>query len=242
MLNILHPCKNSAVPQMCTVGTISYSPFMPGVSTVCRWGAAELLRFFYTQRSIIMKFLSVLKSAILLFILLSLVSCVGKQTAQTEQAPAPTVAKLEKNYDNLYFLPFTAKPEVSKDYPQAANELQRSMVTTLQRGKSFKKVSTGTSKQSSDAKTLVVKANIIEMRIVSGSARMWGGAFAGSSGIEFDLQLIDGASGKVVRKEHMSSWNNAFAASWSGGSSDNSLLDDMGKITAQYIIDSMPAK
>ena len=116
------------------------------------------------------------------------------------------------------------------------------MMTTLQMGNDFKKVSTGMAKASHDTNTLVIKANILEMRIVSSSARMWGGAFAGSSGIEFDLLLIDGATGKIVRQEHMSSWNNAFAASYTGGSSDNALLDDMGKITAQYILDAMPGK
>ena len=43
MLNIHQPCKSFAVLQMCTVGRTSYSHSMPGVPTVYRWGAAELL-------------------------------------------------------------------------------------------------------------------------------------------------------------------------------------------------------
>jgi len=189
-----------------------------------------------------MKSISFRNTVLCLFLLLFVVSCVGKQTASSDQALAPTVAKLAKKYDNLYFAPFTAAPEVSEAYPNATSTLQNSMLNALKTGKSFKKVSSGAMEKSGNANTLVVKVNILDMRIVSGSARMWGGVFAGSSGIEFDLQLIDSVSGKVVRKEHMSSWNNAFAASYSGGSSDVSLLNDMGKITAQYIVDSMPAK
>jgi hypothetical protein len=44
----------------------------------------------------------------------------------------------------------------------------------------------------------------------------------------------------MIREEKISSWNNAWGASWSG--SDNTLLSDVGKITAQYVIDSMPEK
>jgi hypothetical protein len=192
-----------------------------------------------------MKFSAILKSTLLIFLFSMIVSCVGTQSTHTaDQAQAPTVAKLEKKYNNLYLAPFTAKSEVSEVYPQAADTLLQSMRTALKTGKSFKKVSAGsaTAKPPADNNTLIIKANILDMRIVSSSARMWGGAFAGSSGIEFDLQLIDAASGNMVREQHMSSWNNAFAASYSGGTSDTSLLNDMGKITAQYIVDAMPVK
>ncbi|MCF6188698.1 MAG: hypothetical protein L3J49_14640 [Desulfobulbaceae bacterium] len=56
------------------------------------------------------------------------------------------------------------------------------------------------------------------------------------------IKLVDAATKKVVRNEKMSSWNNAWAASWSFGSSDHSLLEDMGKIMAKYVVDSMPKK
>ena len=137
------------------------------------------------------------------------------------------------------FSTFTAKSEIAKDYPQAAKEVQRSMMTSLQLEDRFKKVVTAAERQPATGDTLIIKADITELRIVPVAARMWGGPMAGSSGVELNLQLIDSATQKVVREEKVSSWNNAWGASYSG--SDNTLLDDMGKITAQYIIDSMPA-
>jgi hypothetical protein len=190
----------------------------------------------YTKK-VIMKFFSLFKSMAVLFVLFLLVSCVGTQN-QPDQAAVPSVKKLEKQYDTLLFSPFTANAEIATDYPQAAKELQHSMMTTLQMEKQFKKIDIVTNNQSADGKTLIIKANITDMRIVNGAARFWGGAMAGSSGIELNLQLIDSATQKVIRDEKMSSWNNAFGAAWSG--SDNTLLDDMGKIVAKNIIDSMP--
>lgn len=184
-----------------------------------------------------------IKTLGILMVLLLLASCGTKQSQpEPEQTEAPPVKKLDKKYDTLLFSTFTITPELGKDYPQAASELQHSAMTSLQMENSFKQVGTLSEGASMSGATLVVKANIIDMRIVSGAARFWGGAMAGSSGVEMDLQLIDGSSSKVVREEKLSSWNNPFGAAWTGGSTDNSLLSDMGKITAKYIIDAMPAQ
>lgn len=188
-----------------------------------------------------MKFVSLIKPAAVLLALFLLVSCGGKQT-QTEQTAAPAVIKLDKKYDTLLFSAFTAKPIITKDYPQAAKELQHSAMTTLQMENTFKKIGKTSQDQPIDGNTLIIKVDITDLRIVGGTARFWGGAMAGSSGLEWDFELIDGATSKVIRKEKMNSWNNAFGAAWTGGSSDNSLLDDVGKIIAKYITDSMPTQ
>ena len=184
-------------------------------------------------------------------VLFLLVACGGTQkqpdpadpagtTSQADQAATPVVKKLEKPYDNLVFTTFTAKPEIAKDYPQAAKEVQHGMMTSLQMEDRFKKVVTASEGPPATGDTLIIKADITEMRIVSTSARIWGGPMAGSSGVELNLQLIDSATQKVIREEKVSSWNNAWGASYSG--SDNTLLDDMGKVVAKYVVDSMPEK
>ena len=176
-----------------------------------------------------------------LLVLFLLVSCGGKKGQPEEQGAAP-LQKLDRKYDTLLFAPFTATPAIAKDYPAAAAELQHSAMTALQMGNEFKKVGTVAEEVPAGGKTLLVKANIVDIRIVSGAARFWGGAMAGRSGVEFDLQLIDRATDKVVREDKLSSWNNPFGAVWTRGSTDNSLMSDMGKITAQYLVDAMPAQ
>jgi len=190
-----------------------------------------------------MKKMSIMvKTLGLLVVVLLLASCGGKQSQPEQEQAAAPVPKLAKKYDTLLFAPFTIKEELAKDYPQAASELQSSTMTALQMGKQFAEVDAVSGNVAGSAGTLIVNAKITEMRIVSGAARFWGGAMAGSSGVELELRLVDSVSKKVVREEKLSSWNNAWGAAWTGGSTDNSLLSDMGKITAQYITDSMPAK
>ena len=203
--------------------------------------------FFNRKGNNNMKTRCLFNLAVPFLFLLLLVSCNGKSThtaTSQEVAPAtaPSTAKLARKYDNILFADFTASPEISKVYPDAAATLEHSMMTDLQMKKFFKLVGTSAQGRSLKGNTLLIKANITNLRIVGGAARFWGGAFAGRSGIELDMQLIDMATGKVVRKEQMSSRNNAFGAAWTAGSSDHSLLSDMGIIMAKYVVDAMPGK
>ncbi len=181
-------------------------------------------------------------------VMLLLVSgCVSGQKTSTSQEPAaaeqpPQVEKLSRNYAVVLVVPFTTAPEYARDYPDAAATMQKSMMEALAASGAFKKVALLSEAKSLRDNALIIRANITKMRIVSGSARFWGGAFAGSSGMEYDLTLVDGKTNQVVRTKKMSSWNNSWAAAWNFGASDRSLPDDMGKITASYIISIMPEK
>ena len=178
-----------------------------------------------------------LQTLIVASFLMFLAACGGTQHSTSTTEPAP-VAKLAKSYDTILFSSFTATPEISKDYPEAAKELQHSMMMALKLQDRFAKVDVYSPELVDRGDALIVKAEIVELRIVHGAARFWGGAMAGSSGVEVEQQLVDAASGQVLRQEKKSSWNNAWGAAWSG--SDNSILDDTGKILAQELIAIIP--
>ncbi|KJS29690.1 MAG: hypothetical protein VR64_19395 [Desulfatitalea sp. BRH_c12] len=170
---------------------------------------------------------------------IALNACAGQQansetdTAE-EKAAAPVAVKLPKSYTKLMCYAFSSTPEIAKDYPAAAGDVQHSMMTALSMKNSFSEIGMAKAGKA-DAKALLLKATVTEMRIVSSAARIWGGVFAGSSNVALDLELIDGATGKVVRQEKLSTANNAWGATYSGGSTDHSMLNDMGKIVADYI-------
>ena len=192
---------------------------------------------------------SLLKTLLLCSALFFLPSCVGTQNTQTSQPQtvekseqAPTVQKLPQKYSVLLVTPFSIAPEYGKDYPKAAATLQQSMMDGLKSKKIFTRIAMLDKGTKIKGNALIIKADITKMRIASTSARFWGGPFVGSSGIELELQLIDDATGKVVRTKKMSSWNNSWAASWNFGASDRSLLDDVGKIMAEYITQAMPKR
>ncbi|MHB9097754.1 MAG: SH3 domain-containing protein [Syntrophales bacterium] len=141
---------------------------------------------------------------------------------------------MAKKYDRIVFQQFEYDPQIEADYPGAVAECEKSAFEAVISKKIFAsavKETTGLKQ----AGALLVKAKITNLRIVSTGARMWGGAFAGSSEMSLRMQLIDAAAGTVVREKELSTNNNPWAASWTGGSSDRSLPTDLGKMVAEYL-------
>lgn len=172
-----------------------------------------------------------------------LTACAGRSGApQAESQPVVSDPPLTRKYANIIVYAFEATPEVKKDYPEAARECQANVITALQMQNAFNSVAPYKAGASYGAGTLLVKGKIKEMRQVSTGARIWGGAFAGSSYINTDVVMIDAGTRQEVRKKEMNSATNAWAAAWTSGASDRSLPADMGKIIAEYIISVMPQK
>ncbi|MDF1592961.1 MAG: hypothetical protein P1P89_15700 [Desulfobacterales bacterium] len=190
---------------------------------------------------------------VLVFIFIFLTACArggGAQRAETQpqaeqQAQAGTQPEavdppLPKKYNSIVVFDFETTPEVKTDYPDAARECQVNVITDLQIKNVYHSVAPHKPGAAYGAGTLLVKAKIKEMRLVSTGARIWGGAFAGSSYINMDVIFIDAETKQEVRKKEMNSATNAWAAAWTSGSSDRSLTADMGKIIAEYIVSVVP--
>jgi hypothetical protein len=174
--------------------------------------------------------------------LIALTACAGRQTKPEKTAPQKTTApvKLHKHYSKVLFYSFSSTPEIAKDYPKAAGDVQHSAMAALSMKHKLRRVGMANGRFNSHC--LLVKAKVIDLRIVSSAARRWGSFFAGSSYVNLDVQLIDGRTRKTIRQEKLSSANNPWGAAYSGGSTDKSLLSDMGKILADYIVAVNPTK
>jgi hypothetical protein len=184
-----------------------------------------------------------------LMLLVLLMSCAGKEVKSDSQAGSaakPDAAAKEqdpplaKPYRVIVVEEFETTPEIARDYPTATRECQANTVWALQEKKVYQGVESGKAAMGRRDETLLVKARVTDMRVVSGAARFWGGAFAGSSYMELDLTFIDAATNTTVREKKLSSANNPWAAAWVFGSSDYSLPADMGKILAEYIHSVIP--
>lgn len=155
-------------------------------------------------------------------------------------ALAQTDDPLDKKYDLVLLQKVHIDPKLEADYPTAAEEYRGSLMTDLREKKRFKEVEQGESKSGQGG--LIVKSKVTSLRIVSGAARFWGGAFAGSSDMSIEVKLVDANTGNVLREKVLSSANNPYAAAWAFGSSDRSLPFDMGKIVSAYILAVTPEK
>jgi hypothetical protein len=197
----------------------------------------------FLERSLFMKYNWKSKSAlvIILSVLFLVTACGGQQAKPDKQAEAPPQdPPLARKYQNIIVRDITAAPEIEKDYAEALKECRTSMVSALEDQKAFKNVALAKSVRKYPSHCLLVQTRVSDIHIVHGAARFWAGAFAGSSYMNLDLKLTDAATGKVIRKKEINSSNNAWAAAWTGGSSDRTLPGDMGKIVAGYIGSIMP--
>ena len=185
-----------------------------------------------------------------LVLLVLMTACAGKEVKSDAQAgsevkPDAKAASVQdpplvKPYRVIVVAEFETSAEIAKDYPNATQECQANTISALKEKKFYQAVESGKAAMARRDGTLLVKAKVTGMRIVSGHARMWGGAFTGSSFMEVDLVLIDAATNTVIREKKLSSANNPWAAAWVGGASDQSLPADTGKMLAEYVHSVMP--
>lgn len=157
---------------------------------------------------------------------------------------AMVFAQTDNPLDNKFEVVLLQKVDIDSkleaDYPTAAEEYRSSLMTDLREKKRFKEVLADESNAGQGG--LIVKSKVTSLRIVSGAARFWGGAFAGSSDMSIEVKLVDSKTGNVLREKVLSSANNPYAAAWVFGSSDRSLPYDMGKIVSAYILTVVPEK
>lgn len=155
-----------------------------------------------------------------------------------EEIQATTV--LKSKYDNIIIRNIASSPQIKTDYPKSAQDCKTHIMAQLKNKKAYKNV-TDNSNKKLPGKSAVVDLKIIDMRITSGAARFWGGAFAGSSFMDVLVEVRNTGSEKVIYKQVLTTSNNAWAASYNGGSSDTSLPADFGTLIGEYLSKLIPA-
>jgi hypothetical protein len=175
-----------------------------------------------------------------LFPLFAFLACGGGSAVKSD-AGLPAETPLEKKYDKIVFKKFQVDPKTEADYPGVVAECENTAITAIKSKNIFDLVemeNAGT--KYTDA--LIVKTRIIDLRIVSGSARFWFGASAGGSEMSLLMELIDASTGNVVRKKALSTGSNPFASVMTGGGTDRSVSSDLGKMIGEYISLIQPNK
>ncbi|MCF6255596.1 MAG: hypothetical protein L3J98_07040 [Gammaproteobacteria bacterium] len=82
-------------------------------------------------------------------------------------------------------------------------------------------------------RTLVVEPELVSLRIISGVARFWAGAYAGYSHIKLKLTIKDADTNAIIGSTVISKEANAGA--WSTGVSDAQLVDYIVEVSEQYL-------
>ena len=152
----------------------------------------------------------------------------------------PKVDKVAVGYKALLIENIVSSEQVKTDYPTAGDDCKTHILKQLNEKKNYLSVTGDTAKKVKE-KSVEISLEILDMRITSSTARMFGGAFVGSSFMDVLITFTDTANAKVIHKKVLSTSNNAWAASYSGGSSDQSLPADFGMLIGEYISTVVPA-
>jgi hypothetical protein len=80
---------------------------------------------------------------------------------------------------------------------------------------------------------LTITPEIVDLKKVSGTARFWAGAFAGSSAVLMKVSFTDD-TGRVLSEPIFYSKANAMAAAWTFGTMDNKMLGRLAHNACGY--------
>jgi hypothetical protein len=146
---------------------------------------------------------------------------------------APPVKRLSSfaNYE-LKSMVLSAAVQSDSAKVQAAERLESTLKAKLQ--PLLDQWNTQTSGDRSG--TLVVQPRLESLRVVSGGARFWAGAFAGDSTIDIDLAMTDDTTGQQVAKPRITLKADAMTGGWSIGKSDENLLDYIASVAYEYMM------
>ncbi|TQM17796.1 uncharacterized protein DUF4410 [Pseudoxanthomonas sp. 3HH-4] len=84
-------------------------------------------------------------------------------------------------------------------------------------------------------RTLVIEPRIEKIRFISGGARFWAGAFAGSSRILVKVKLTDQATGALIAEPEFYQHAKGMAGAWTFGAADNSMLVRSASLALDYL-------
>jgi hypothetical protein len=152
-----------------------------------------------------------------------------------------TGAPLKTAYSNVVLGTFKSSEQIHADYPEAVEDCEKHILSQLKSKNVYAHVTTSEAKRFS-GKTVVVDFEVLDMRITSSSARMWGGVFAGKSYMEVQVKIQSVDRKELLHEKILTTSNNAWAAAYSGGSSDRNLPADLGMLIGEYLYKVIPAK
>ncbi len=173
-----------------------------------------------------------------------LTACSDKKETERllQKEPAlvvPAEPLLPKKYTFLVIEPIAIPAELANDYPKAASDCQLQLMRTVKAQKAFQSVSNSSSARS-NGNELIVRSTITDMRLVSQNGHAKGGAFVGSSYINIDILLLDGATKTAIREKQLTVTHAPATKRAATKVADSKLPNDLGSSIEEYLLSIMP--
>ena len=165
-----------------------------------------------------------------------LVQCASKG-AQVNTAPERVkqiVSPDRIHYHKIYVAPFVYDPSMN-DHHREIDLCKSATIRFLNNQQLFEKIIITNERPAPDSDTLIVETKVTEIRIVSASTRVWGGAFAGKSNMTVNVRLLDSKTNKMIDQRYINSSTNPIAASYTFGASDRNLPEYIGEMIGYFV-------
>jgi hypothetical protein len=150
---------------------------------------------------------------------------------------APTVEKLTRDdmkYQAVLVEPFTVAPAgVKEKDPEAyLKKAQETCARVLVKSGLFDTVGAGQAPDAAEP-ALVVRAQLLALRVVSAGWQQWLGGLAGQSGMKVRVTLLDSRTGTTLASSVVEQDAETSGGPWSFGATDRSLPAEVGTRIAE---------
>ena len=156
-----------------------------------------------------------------------------------------TLKKSDMKYSKVIIDKFTIADTDKVDRDHNPDEMLKMAEVTaaeiLEKSKLFDSVNLRGEKKDLNETALILNAQLVDLRVVSTTKRLFLGAFAGSSGMEIKASLVDGKAQQVAEK-NVRDEANAFSGAWTVGASDRNISINVGEQLAAFVIENAQTK
>lgn len=142
-------------------------------------------------------------------------------------------------YKNVFIKPLTTGAEYQDSnsnkeaLPKINDLLYKNMLLIFTNLKEFKDFNA-----LKPENTLIIEPQIVKMRVVSNTARMWVGVMAGNSSVILKVTYTDAATKAVIADPSFYQRAGAWAAAYSAGGHDQSMLSRIAELASFYASDN----
>lgn len=155
-------------------------------------------------------------------------------TAAFAEPQNPPPANALNGYDGYELAPIAMGPpyEGDKGKEKARDKIQEYM--TAETGsiiEQWNKDAAGNTR----GQTLVIEPRIEKLKLVSGGARFWAGAFAGDSYVVMKFRIVEKPSGKLLAEPEFYQRAAAMSGAWTFGGQDKDMLHRIVALANHYL-------
>lgn len=166
------------------------------------------------------------------FILAALALAVSVSANAEPQNPPP--ANALAGYDKYELAPIAMGPPYAGDKGKEEAKAKIQGIMFAETGpiiEQWNKDAAGNTR----GQTLVIEPRIEKLKVVSGGARFWAGAFAGDSYVVMKFKIVEQPSGNQLAEPEFYQRAAAMSGAWTFGGQDKDMLQRIVALTNHYL-------